>query len=318
MGLKGIDGIVFGVEDLDLCRRFLVDWGLTEVAAKPDALVFETLDGSSVIVKHQDDPSLPPAIEGGNTVRKVIWGAETQEELDSTITSLKAGGPTEIDSHGLVSAFDPNGMCHAFRVSRRREIEIAPTLSNTPGQIQRVDMRGAAYQEARPVKIGHVVIFCADWEAMRVFFEQRMGFVLSDEYPGFGAFLRCRPRAEHHNTFLINRPGNPGIAHVAFTLRDIHEVMGGGMAMMRKGWKTEIGPGRHPISSTYFWYFFNPLCAPLEYHADEDFCTENWKPGQYKRAPELFAEWAIAGGIDGNTRRQVANVDPRGGAHSPS
>lgn len=317
MALKGIDSIVFGVEDLDASRRFLVDWGLTDLTQKPDVLVFETLDGSQVVVKHKSDPSLPPAIEDGNTVRKVIWGAENQEELDRTIATLKAGGATEIDFYGLVSAFDPNGMCHAVRVSKRRDVEVGPTLSNTPGEFQRVDIRGAAYKEARPIKIGHVVLFCSDWEAMRTFCEGRLGFVVSDEYPGFGVFLRCKARAEHHNAFLINRAGKAGIAHVAFTLADIHEVFGGGMNMMRKGWHTEIGPGRHPISSTYFWYFFNPLCAPLEYHADEDYCTEAWKPGQYKRAPELFAEWAIAGGIDGNTRRQVKSVDPAAGAHAP-
>jgi hypothetical protein len=62
-------------------------------------------------------------------------------------------------------------------------------------------------------------------------------------------------------------------------------VIGGGIAMSKKGWKTEIGPGRHPISSAYFWYFENPLAAPLEYYADEDFCTEDWKPQTFERKP---------------------------------
>ena len=117
--------------------------------------------------------------------------------------------------------------------------------------------------------------------------------------------MRCQQVGGHHNTFILNRPGKPGINHVAFTVSDIHEVIGGGIAMSKKGWKTEIGPGRHPISSAYFWYFENPLAAPLEYYADEDYCTEDWKPSTFERKPELFAEWAIIGGIDGKTRRQA-------------
>jgi hypothetical protein len=151
---------------------------------------------------------------------------------------------------------------------------------------------------------------------MRAFYTEKLGFVISDEYPNHGVFTRCQPVGEHHNFFILNRPGKPGINHVAFTVSDIHEVIGGGIAMSKKGWKTEIGPGRHPISSAYFWYFENPLAAPLEYYADEDYCTEDWKPGTFERKPELFAEWAIAGGIDGTTRRQNAGVDNSGRGHA--
>jgi catechol-2,3-dioxygenase len=151
---------------------------------------------------------------------------------------------------------------------------------------------------------------------MRAFYLDRLGLILSDEYPGHGAFLRCQLRGEHHNLFILNRPDKPGVNHVAFTLADIHEVIGGGIAMSKKGWKTEIGPGRHPISSAYFWYFENPLGAPVEYYADDDYCTEAWVAQQFVRKPELFAEWAIAGGIDGTTRRQVLATDKSGRGHA--
>ena len=46
------------------------------------------------------------------------------------------------------------------------------------------------------------------------------------------------------------------------------------------------------------------LHALVEYYADEDVLTENWKPRDFEPGPTVFAEWAVAGGIDGNTRRQ--------------
>ena len=98
--------------------------------------------------------------------------------------------------------------------------------------------------------------------------------------------------------------GKRGLNHVAFTVRDIHEVFGGGLAFSAKGHETQLGPGRHPISSAYFWYFRCPAGGLVEYYADEDQLTEAWKARDFEPGPTVFAEWAIDGGIDGRTRRQ--------------
>jgi catechol 2,3-dioxygenase-like lactoylglutathione lyase family enzyme len=313
MAVTGIDAVVFGVSDMGEAKRFLDDWGTRLVSESPGRLVYETHDGGEVIVRPSDAVDLPPAIEPGNTVREVIWGTQDEAELRGTVGRL---GDVRVGADGMPRVVDPNGLSLAFRVSRRRPVAVAPTPVNAPGVPQRIDRRSPIHDHAEPLQIGHVVVFANDFAAMRAFYLDRMGLILSDEYPGHGAFLRARMRGEHHNLFILNRPGKPGVNHVAFTVTDIHEVIGGGIAMSKKGWKTEIGPGRHPISSAYFWYFHNPLGAPLEYYADDDFCTEAWQPQQFVRKPELFAEWAIAGGIDGTTRRQVVAVDDSGRGHA--
>ena len=316
MALTGIDAVVFGVADMAEAKRFLDDWGVTQVSVAPDKLVYRTRDGAEVIVRPHDAKDLPPAIESGNTVREVVWGVANQAELDKTLAALRDLDSFRVGDDGLSRVNDPNGMSLAFRVSKRTPVVVKPTLPNAPGAHQRVNQRSPIHDQAHPINIGHVVVFAADFAAMRAFYTQTLGFSVSDEYPGHGVFTRCQKVGDHHNLFMLNRPGKPGINHVAFTVTDIHEVIGGGIAMSKKGWKTEIGPGRHPISSAYFWYFENPLAAPLEYYADEDYCTEDWKPGTFERKPELFAEWAIAGGIDGKTRRQVAMQDRSGRGHA--
>jgi catechol 2,3-dioxygenase-like lactoylglutathione lyase family enzyme len=269
MAINGIDAVTFGVADMDAAHRFCLDWGLAEVEAGRDRLLFRTRDGGEVIVRPADAPDLPSAIEAGNTVREITWGAANEADLKDTLDRLRARGVLVEDNE--VYARDPNGLRLSFRLSRRRPVAVTPTPVNAPGAHNRVDRRSPIHERAEPIQIGHVVLY---------------------------------------------RPGKPGVNHVAFTVTDIHEVIGGGIAMAKKGWKTEIGPGRHPISSAYFWYFHNPLGAPVEYYADDDFCTENWKPGQFVRKPELFAEWAIAGGIDGTTRRQVVAQDDSGRGHA--
>jgi catechol 2,3-dioxygenase-like lactoylglutathione lyase family enzyme len=316
MSLQGIDAVVFGVADMAEAKRFLDDWGVTAVSATSDQLVYRTQDGAEVVVRPKDAADLPPAIEPGNTVREVIWGAANQAELDRTLSSLRGDAGFRTGADRLAHVTDPNGMSLSFRVSRRKPVVVMPTPTNGPGAHHRVNRRSPIHNQAHPINIGHIVVFANDFAAMRAFYTEKLGFAISDEYPGHGVFTRCQKVGEHHNLFVLNRPGKPGINHVAFTVSDIHEVIGGGIAMSKKGWKTEIGPGRHPISSAYFWYFENPLAAPLEYYADEDYCTEDWQPGTFERKPELFAEWAIAGGIDGTTRRQRPMEDKSGRGHA--
>ena len=316
MALMGIDAVVFGVADMKEAMRFLDDWGVERVSVADDCLVYRTRDGAEVVVRPRDAADLPPPIEGGNTIREVIWGAASPQELEATLKPLPQHASFRTGSDGVSRVSDPNGLSIGFRVSKRKPITVTPTQPNAPGAHKRVNQRSPIYDRAHPINIGHVVLFGADFAAMRAFYTETLGFAISDEYPGHGVFMRCRPVGDHHNVFVLNRPGKPGINHVAFTVTDIHEVIGGGIAMSKKGWKTEIGPGRHPISSAYFWYFENPLAPPLEYYADEDYCTEEWQPGTFERKPELFAEWAIVGGIDGTTRRQVASRDQSGRGHA--
>jgi catechol 2,3-dioxygenase-like lactoylglutathione lyase family enzyme len=306
VGLTGIDGVVFGVEDIDTARRFLDDWGLTDTGSREGALVYATRDGTEVVVRHRLDPALPSAVEPGSTLREVVWGVTDNAAL--TEIAMRLGCTTLPDARGHPRVADPNGLSHVFRKTRRRPVIADPQDVNGPGVIRRVDVRSPIYTQARPISIGHVVLFVDDLAAMLDFFVRRLQFAISDTYPGHAAFLRARTPGSHHDAFILSRPGRPGLNHVAFTVSNIHEVFGGGLAMSRKGWETDIGPGRHPISSAYFWYFKGPFGGSLEYYADDDWCTEAWQPREFERKPEVFAEWAIAGGIDGNTRRQARAV----------
>ena len=142
---------------------------------------------------------------------------------------------------------------------------------------------------------------------MERFYVQRLGFLVSDRYPDRGLFLRWAPEGGHHDLFVLQTPASkPGVNHVAFAVRDLYEVFGGGLHISRCGWTTEIGPGRHPISSAFFWYVKCPAGGLAEYYADEDYVTPAWQPRELTPSPENFAEWAITGGIDGTTRRQAS------------
>ena len=304
MSITGIDQVTFGVEDTDAARRFFADFGLTERASDGASAVFTTIDGGEVRIRPASTSELPPAFELGSTLREVIWGCADQQALADTVASLRGTASLDVSTHGLAHCTDPNGLRLGFRVSERQRIVVEPTPVNAPGRPQRINQDSLARISARPVNIGHVVLFVSNLEESAEFYQSRLGFVLSDRYPKAGLFLRCQPAGGHHNLFLLERPGKQGLNHVAFTVRDLHEVIAGGLAMSRKGWQTDIGPGRHPISSAFFWYFRSPCGGSAEYYADEDYLTDEWRPRDFVRAPENFVEWAFSGGIDLATRRQ--------------
>ena len=303
----GIQQIIYGVEDMVSCRRFLTDWGLKYVSESPSGTTYETLDGSEVIITPDDNPNLPAAIEPGPTLRQVTWGVQSARDLDTLESRLK-GTHDYNRENGLISCNDPNGMGLAFCVSTRRNVKIEASPFNDASNTPRVDARSPVYDHGEPMRVGHVVFFTADVLATLNFYTDVLGFQVSDCYPGTGYFLRCKKQGGHHDVFLTQTPAkNRGLNHVAFTVRDLNEVFGGGIHMNEKGWKTQIGPGRHPISSAYFWYVHNPCGGLAEYYTNEDYCTENWQPQEWDRSNEHFAEWAVNGGIDPKTRRQAGN-----------
>jgi catechol 2,3-dioxygenase-like lactoylglutathione lyase family enzyme len=296
--IEGIDSITYSTdgtaENWTTSKKFFLDWGLSLVTELNNELVFETLNGSRVLVLTPDHVSLAGTtpMESGATLREVVWGVTSQTTLDKLSSQ-----------HGLQTT-DPHGLRIKFQLSAKRSIPLQGSPSNAWGDVRRVDAPSPVYERAVPIEIGHLVLF-TDCLAEAVAFYEQLGFTVSDQYPNRGVFLRCSKTGGHHDVFLLQVPNKPkGLNHVAFTVRDIHEVFGGGLAMSRAGWKTQLGPGRHPISSAYFWYFECPVGGLIEYNADEDHLTSAWQPREFEPSPTRFAEWAIDGGLDGHTRRQ--------------
>jgi len=316
MSVLGIDQITYAADDLPTCRRFFSDWGLALKSETADQLVFECLNGCRVVVAAIGKPGLPDAMEEGPTLIEVVWGVEGEADLARYAAAI-AKDPGfidgEVEGARRIGCTDPNGLAVHLQVSRKHSVDVECGAMNTWNAKPRINQAAPIYERATPIEVGHVVFFVADVKATGDFYAKRFGFVGSDSYPNRGRFMRCAPEGGHHDLFLLQLPsGKRGLNHVAFTVRDIHEVFGGGLHFSRCGWETQLGPGRHPVSSAYFWYFKNPAGGLIEYYADEDQLTAEWQPREFEPGPTVFAEWAVDGGLDGNTRRQKNTEGPQG------
>ena len=65
----------------------------------------------------------------------------------------------------------------------------------------------------------------------------------------------------------------------------------GGQAMLANGWKSRMGPGRHRVSSGYFWYFDSPAGGAMELIADIDRADEGWEARSWDLIPTNTAVW---------------------------
>jgi catechol 2,3-dioxygenase-like lactoylglutathione lyase family enzyme len=289
MNVTNLDSATFGVNDLDICRRFWADFGLTESHAD-GATVFSCANGSTVVLRGADDPSLPAPIEAGATLREATFGVRTAADLDAVAAELDRDRPVRVDAEGTLHTTDPLGFAVAFRVARSKPVSAPELKFNTPGHPDRINTRGKFFPSATPLEMTHTVFMIDEPDKIVPFYTERLGFVISDCYPGRGYFLRGGASNHHHDLFLLNVGQKRGFHHLAFELSSIHELFGGGLNMTRRGWRTALGPGRHPISSCYFWYF-------AEYDFDSDIVDERWVPGEFQQTPEVFAEWCLAEGL---------------------
>lgn len=296
MPLLGIESVLYGVEDLAAGRQFWTDFGLRLVGEAGGAITFATTEGATIVLRSNDDPSLPPAPIAGPTVREVTWAVDSQANFDVLVDELSRDQHLTIGADGAAHGVDPAGYAIALQVTRQRATQEAPTTYNAPGHNSRVGRRAKVYAQACPAHLAHVVFLAPQLEELRDFYVARLGFQLTDQYPDRGYFLRCAGANDHHNLFLLNQGDAKGFHHIAFDVRDVHELFGGGLFMDSGGWKTHLGPGRHPISSAYFWYFRNPCGGAAEYDFDGDCVDESWVPRAWPSTPASFAEWAFPAG----------------------
>ncbi|EOZ9140035.1 VOC family protein, partial [Providencia stuartii] len=242
MSVIGIEKLEFGVDNLAACQQFLQDFGLQTSPNNPS--YFTTLSGASVALSSIDDPRLPTPFESGSTLRRITWGVKDRVTLEQVIKQIEDCAGFQLTSDGA-QCLDPNGMTVAFTISQQQDVTVDISPINQWGDIRRIDAPSPVYDKATPINIGHVVFFVDDLQATEAFYCQKLGFQVSDRYIDRAVFLRTQINGCHHNLFLLKLPHRGrGLNHVAFTVRDIHEVIGGGLAMNRQKWSTFIGPGR--------------------------------------------------------------------------
>ena len=162
---------------------------------------------------------------------------------------------------------------------------------NTPGHFERLGDRGCPTPQlpTRPRRLGHIIVFSPDPDALARFYIEHLGMRLSDRVgDGFAVFLRTQGDSDHHVLGLLRNPQR-GLHHASFEVGSLDEMQLGMLRMQDAGHRHAWGLGRHVVGSNYFQYFRDPYGSMAEYFvdidhipADQDWEARDWgKDGMF-------------------------------------
>lgn len=280
MPIMGLESVVYGVDDVESCAKFLADFGLEKAEAAPSGATLRVRsEGTWIDLRKANDPSLPPAVESGSTMREIVWAVSDKASLDAVGAELSRDRKVTVDDEGRLHAIGPMGYGLAFAITQAKRETEPPS----PKTGSRANNRVGGYERAVPDHLGHMGVFTPNMDEMADFYIKRLGFTLSDSIKGFGKFVRAPGSINHHNLLVAFRP-TPGMQHLSLRVNDIDELGVGIGQMERGGWARAWGPGRHRPGSDMFVFFRNPAGSFVEYHCDEDFITDvtKWTPREFE------------------------------------
>ncbi|GAB0117946.1 VOC family protein [Acidisoma sp. 7E03] len=290
MNIIGPDALFFGVDDIEGCTRYLLDFGLQQEEAADGRPFFTALDGTGIILSRKDDRRLPPPLASGNLLRQTVYGVADEATLAAIETELARDRRVERMPDGSIEATDDLGFALAFRVTTRRSLSMPAEKINAPGApAQRLPNELGVRPDAdpKPRTLSHVVYFVPDLARAQGFYAERLGFRVTDTLLGAGPFLRPGGNPDHHTLFFIQTPPYmQGCEHLAFHMGGPSELMLAGYRFTEAGYQSFWGPGRHKFGSNWFWYFNSPFGCHFEYDADMDQHDEAWEPREAPFSPE--------------------------------
>lgn len=278
MSLLRLTTLTIGVPNLAETAQYYTDFGLLPVPPGPGEHErrFATVDGGEQLtLVHAPRRRLV----------SIGVGAGDHDDLARIAGNLRRLEVASIlDGAELRTEEPATGVGVVVSVVDRLDQRFVPEKYNYPGQIQRPDVRAPSlYRTApvRPRRLGHVVFGSTDFDTSKRFFLDGLGFRLSDEVGGIGAFMRCSP--DHHNV-LVQRAPVSFLHHTSWEVEDVDEIGRGARDMLAGHPERHVwGLGRHWIGSNYFYYLRDPAGNFSEYYADMDEILDDqlWEPGTW-------------------------------------
>ncbi len=277
MSIERIESVVYGVDDLDECTRFFIDFGLDLFERTTDRTVLTTPVGQTVVLRPRNDPALPPPVEDGPGIREVIWGVDSQDAFDAIVADLSTDRDIAVE-HGVAHTRDETGFGLGFAVTRPEHLDYDPRRYNTRGRVDRWNTPHTAIEQIKPIRICHVALNIpkAGRERAANLYLDRLGFRATDVVEPMGVFMQAEGDDDQHNLLLCHRPDRAGTNHTSYEVSGFDDVIEGGNHMIEKGWREARRLGRHTVGSNVFRFIHNPAGGRVEYAADMDRVDEGY------------------------------------------
>ncbi|MCZ0991233.1 VOC family protein [Streptomyces diastatochromogenes] len=293
MGIQRIESVTYSIDDLDECVRFFDDFGLFLLERTDEHAVFETLTGQTLHLDTLPGPLLPPPVESGPTLREVVWGVDTPQELERLVAAV-ADRETRESADGVHHTVDETGFGVGLALARPRPAPVTPRPANALGSVRRWNTPLEAITRVRPLRMCHVALNIPKQgrEEAVAFYTDRLGFRPTDVVEPMGVFLQAPGDDDQHTMLLCHRPDQAGVNHIAYEVPGFDDVVEGGNHMIDRGWREARRLGRHTIGSNVFRFLHAPCGGRVEYAADMDRVDDTYETRVHETTPPHHI-WAL-------------------------
>lgn len=289
--------LMFERPDLEQAEQFLNDFGLRTVARDDKFLFLRGTFGSPFCYVVRKSPH----------ARFVGFGLRMRG-LSDLMALTKVSGASPIEKSDWpggghrVTLVDPSG----FRVDAICEQAPVGTLPHRPAlhfnsqdDVVRVNSTQRPPASAPEIlRLGHVVLELADFQATCAWYTRHFGFipsdvqVLPDGSPAV-AFMRLDlgdTPADHH-TLALAQGFAALYSHSAYEVIDADAIGMGQRVLQEKGYTHAWGIGRHLLGSQVFDYWQDPTGAKHEHYCDGDMFTTDKPVGIHPVSRDAMSQW---------------------------
>ncbi|MCP3103389.1 VOC family protein [Myxococcus sp. K15C18031901] len=277
-------------------ERFLTDFGLPFAGRSGEASFYRAADAAAYCYR----------VDVGRRARFVGLGFEvaSRRELAALTQLPGASGIEPLEGPGggaVVRLTDPSGF-QVEAVCGREPATVLPHRAPLPLNLDAPTRINATQRlpESPPevLRLGHVVLEVADYQATCAWYTQHFGLipsdvqVLPDGSPAV-TFLRLdlgATPADHH-TLALAQGVMPTYSHSAYEVVDADAVGMGQRILRERGYTHAWGIGRHILGSQVFDYWKDPFGAKHEHYCDGDLFTSEVPMGVHTVSREAMAQW---------------------------
>jgi catechol 2,3-dioxygenase-like lactoylglutathione lyase family enzyme len=299
--LKSIHHVRVRVPDVDASERFALDFGLTVARRDADRVFLRGTGVNAYAYVAEKGPATELAA--------VAFVVESPQDLENAVADHGATPPRQLDGPGggtAVTIHDPDGnpIDLIFGVA---EVEPLPMRSDIRYNTGLEKIRRGQRQHmpdpgpAQVMRLGHVGLFVTDYRRSLAWYGDTLGLILSDgvhlgpEEKALVGFLRMNRGGEwvDHHSIALFVGAKPGVQHLSFEVLDFEAQALAHGWMIKRGWESLWGMGRHELGSHLFDIWWEPNDLRFETFTDTDLCTEA-TPSLMVQASDSLTRWGPA------------------------
>jgi len=230
-----------------------------------------------------------------NGVRAVGWELADKAALEALVADLRARGIEVVQGSTALAGDRHVDQLYSFvepNLNLKTELFIAPE-------------KGAQFTPSREISgyntgglgLGHIVFSAADPKAAVKFYQDLLGFDISDYIiwdDKDATFLHCNPR--HHTLAIMNEFGplkGGDLNHIMIEAKTFDDVGRAFDIVRDRGYPIMMDLGKHTNDHMQSFYVFTPSGFAIEYGFGGRHIGEDWEVKTYD-APMIFGHRMVA------------------------